>query len=208
MPPISICHPFQLLGIDFIGPLKATSEGGFTYILHVLCYFSLYSFTFPCEDANAEDVIKHLGSLFRMLGCPIAIYWDRGQHFKNTKVEDWLRSKGVRFSSSPSGSHKSTGMVEIGNRLLEDVLRRSMGAEHEWNKVLEKSTQALAHRVISYLGLTPAGILLGRKPSLAAVDDRRFNVMVEDIPTSVDRIQQPVVHVAAVRAHSVSCSNI
>lgn len=92
-------------------------------------------------------------------------------------------------------------MVEIGNRLLEDVLRRSMGAEHEWNKVLERSTQALAHRVISYLGITPAGILLGRKPSLATVDDRPFNVMVDDIPTSVDRIQRPVVHVAAVRAY-------
>ena len=54
---------------------------------------------------------------------------------------------------------KSTGMVEISNRLLEDVLRKQGG---EWDQNLDKATHSLSTRVIGYLGMSPNDILMGR----------------------------------------------
>lgn len=79
-------------------------------------------------------MIKYLNTLFSVLGNPITIYWDRGQHFKNAKMETWLRNESIRFFSSPSYNHKSIGMVKINNRLLENVIRK-----HAANKINKKN---------------------------------------------------------------------
>lgn len=64
-------------------------------------------------------------------------------------------------------------MIEIINRLLEDVLKKaSSGAMNDWDRRLDRGTSALNHRIILYLGLLPAGILLGNPRSLASVDDK------------------------------------
>ena len=121
--PVVVLGPFRLLGVDFIGPLP-TSRRGNRFILHIICYFSRFSATFPSKAANASDVIPALEKLFVLYAKPKAIYWDRGQHFFNQEVQDFLTTHNIGFSYSPSGSSNSTGMVEVGNRILEDVIRQ------------------------------------------------------------------------------------
>ncbi len=93
----------------------------------------------------------------------------QGSHFLNTKVTDFLRSSDIKYRISPSGSHKSTGMVEVSNKLLEGVLRKS-GPIDDSDLRLSKGTQSLNGRVITHLGFSPTNILIGSPSSLAAVD--------------------------------------
>ena len=80
--------------------------------------------TFPCAKANATDVIKALGIIFTSYATPKAVYSDREQHFENQAVKDFLTDHKITDSFSPSGSSQSTGIVEIGNKILEDVVRK------------------------------------------------------------------------------------
>lgn len=198
--PVSVWHPFQLLGIDFVGPLPRTATGN-THILHLVDCCSLFSFGEACQAANASDVIRCLESLFNRFTSAIALYADRGHHFISQDVQGYLRGRGVRIDYSPSGSHKSTGMIEISNRLLEDVLRKS-GEPNQWDSRLDRSFYSLNYRVISYLGLSPVGILLGQpERSLASVDDKLSFAGLVSVHQCVESIRQPVVHVAAVRSY-------
>ena len=154
--PVIVLGPFRLLGYDFIGPLPKSRLGS-SYIFHVICYFSRFSVTFPCATANATDVIKALGIIFTSYATPKAVYSDRGQHFENQAVKDFLAENKVACSFSPSGSSQSTGMVEVGNRILEDVVRKG----GDWEDCLPQATRSINSRVIGHLAMAPCEILMG-----------------------------------------------
>ena len=157
--PVIVLGPFRLLGIDFIGPLQRSRLGN-CFILHIMCYFSRFSVTFPSVTANATDVIPALRQCFSLYAKPKAVYWDRGQHFENQPVKEYLKEEGVAFSYSPSGSSQSTGMIEVGNKILEDVIRK----DGDWEDGLHKSTRYINSRTIEHLRLAPCEILLGVPP--------------------------------------------
>ena len=55
---------------------------------------------------------------------PYAFYTDRGQHFDNVELREFLTSEGINITYSPSGASKSTGIVEVSNKLVKEVLRK------------------------------------------------------------------------------------
>ena len=121
--PIVTHRPFQLMAMDFIGPMERT-QAGHEYILHIMDYFSRYSITYPSMAANALDVIRALEDAFNRFMRPTAFFLDRGQHFENSILGDYLKEQGVKLFFGPSGSSKSFGLIERGNRILEDVIRK------------------------------------------------------------------------------------
>ncbi len=76
------------------------------YIFNVICYSSKKIVPFATPSANASDVIGSLKKVFTWFRRPYAIYCDRGQHFDNLVVRDYLNFEGVLISYSPSGSSK------------------------------------------------------------------------------------------------------
>lgn len=158
--PVIVLGPFRLLGIDFIGPLPCSRLGNF-YILHLICYFSRFSITSASKTANATDVVPALQKAFAAYAKPKAVYWDRGHHYDNQLVKGFLNEQNVAFSFSPSGSSQSTGMVEVGNKILEDVIRKG----GDWEDNLQSSTRSTNSRTIGHLGMAPCEILLGVPPS-------------------------------------------
>lgn len=57
--PIKVTFPFQLMGMDFKGPLPATIAGA-VYILVRVCCMSRFVIPFACKTANVEDVLWRL----------------------------------------------------------------------------------------------------------------------------------------------------
>lgn len=197
--PVRVQRPFQLIGFDFIGPLP-TSKKGYLYIFHVLEYFSRFSITIPSKTANASDVLPALEQMFVLYARPQAIYCDRGQHFENSEVKNFLSEKGISYSYSPSGASQSTGMVEIGNRLLEDILRKTQsGISKDWEAILGRSTYNLNARVIHHLGASPASILLGVGPDTPTIDPILRSVPTQSVSAWIDQVLDPDQHQAMVR---------
>ena len=157
---VKVRWPFQLMDIDFIGPLSPTPHGN-KYILNIVDYFSRFIIAFALPDPGTAGVIASFNEMICRYYTPEAVYFDRGTHFTSIEFGDFLTSKGIKATSSPSGSSKSTGMIERSNYLLEMVMGRTLGVLPEWDTHLSKYTKAVNHRFIQHLDHTPAEILLG-----------------------------------------------
>lgn len=73
---------FELMGMDFIGPMPETSRGN-RYILHLVEYFSSYSIAFVTVGAPAGEVVTCLNAVTVIFPQVDRFYFDPGHHFKN-----------------------------------------------------------------------------------------------------------------------------
>jgi hypothetical protein len=202
--PVLTTYPFQLIGMDFIGPLAETKPAKHTHILNIVCYFSRFMVPFACRSANVEDVTWSLRLFVSMYRTPHAIYCDRGQHFDNEVLRDFLRSYGIAIDYSPSGASKSTGMVEMSNRLLEEVLRKAgpnPDSDTTWDLRLAKATKAVNERVIPYLGISPSAINFGRVQETSSVNSTILRLPGRNIRAWHDELVTPAIHCNHVRTY-------
>jgi len=135
-----------------------------------------------------------------MYRTPQAFYCDRGQHFDNTELREFLQTQGVTISYSPSGASKSTGMVEMSNKLVEDVLRKDHSGR-DWDERLPTSARSVNSRIISYLDLSPSAIAFGPVQEPSAVTSTLLGLPGRDIPTWHTTLMSTVGHITSVQAY-------
>ena len=198
--PVRITFPFQLMGMDFVGPLERTASG-MTYILVLVCYMSRFTIPFACKNANVEDVIWCLKLFFVMYRRPYAFYCDPGHHFFNEELREYLRGEGVAIDYRPSGASKSTGMVEVCNRLLEDVLRKDSQTHLEWDQRIPKSAGCVNTRTIAHLGFSPTSILFGDLLETSAMTATLLALPGRDIHAWAEELDNPISHARTIQEY-------
>ena len=87
-------------------------------------YFSRFSISIVIKIANAFDVIRCLRKVFQRYRRSVEIYCDHEQHFDNEELREFLKQKNVKIIYSSSEASKNTDMIEIDNKLLQNVLRK------------------------------------------------------------------------------------
>lgn len=162
-------QPFDMIGLDFIGPLP-TSHSGHRYILHIIDYFSRFTSSYATKSNSSVDAISCLKDHCSRFQPPIIAYHDPGTHFTAQLFKDFCKQNDIIGISSPSGASKSTGMIERANRILEDCLKKRCAQESNdllrWPEYLKDATRDVNTRVITSLGYTPFEILFGITPRL------------------------------------------
>ena len=153
---IKVSHPFQFLGMDYIGPLVRIFNGN-VYIFHIIDYLIRFFFIYACPSVISENIQRCLRILFFLYGLLRAFYTDRGTHFDVKEIRAFLRFRGVSIDYSPSSSSKSTGMVKVSNKLLEQILRKQ---GLEWDLALAFFTQQLNFRTVAHLHMSSVEIFL------------------------------------------------
>lgn len=161
-------------------------------------YFSRFSITFPSKTANVSDVISPLEKVFTLYSTPLAMYGDQGQHFNNQEMKDFFQKCGVSFTCSPSGASQSTGMIEVENKLLEDVLRKT---RQDWEDTLDKSTRNLNSRIIGHLSICPSSILFDADPTPSTLDPILRSVSIQCVSAWKDDLLNPLQHTASVQQY-------
>lgn len=104
--PINVSQVFDFLGMDFIGPFKVSSAE-FKFILNVVNYFCRYMIPTLTVSNKINDAIQTLSEIFQILTTPGAFYLDRGSHFDNQNLRDFLSSRNVVVVFALSSSHQS-----------------------------------------------------------------------------------------------------
>jgi len=196
--PVLVTYPFQLIGIDFIGPLE-TTQAGHKFILNVVCYFMKFTVPFATKTSNVEDVIWCLDLMFSMYRTPQTIYCDRGQHFDNEELRQWLTRRGVSINYSPSGASKSTGMAEMSNRLVEDVLRKI--TTNDWDLQIPDSAKSINARHIGYLNMSPVSIAFGPAQEVSASTSTLLGLPGRSIQAWHDQLADPLTHAHLVHTY-------
>ena len=86
---------FQVLNIDFIGPFHDSS-----HVLVIICAFTRWTELFWCTDNTAKSATDCLLQHFGRYGAPQMTRSDRGSHFANDLMKQFLVSTGIHHNHS------------------------------------------------------------------------------------------------------------
>nr|GEU74262.1 reverse transcriptase domain-containing protein [Tanacetum cinerariifolium] len=115
----------------------------------------------PTNDARV--VVKFLKSLFSWFGTPKAIISDRGTHFCNDQFSRVMSKYGVTHRLSTAYHPQTSGQVEVTNRGLKRILKRTVGENHAlWSDKLEDALWAFRTAFKTTNGCTPYRLVYGK----------------------------------------------
>ena len=102
---------FEELGIDFVGPLPKDALGN-TYILNCVCMTTKYVELFAVEAATGVIAAHCLLSIVSRYGCFRRIRSDRGTHFVNEIIAEFLRLFEMQHILTLANHPEANGVVE------------------------------------------------------------------------------------------------
>nr|GFB06287.1 reverse transcriptase domain-containing protein [Tanacetum cinerariifolium] len=151
---ILLLQEFDFKGIDFMGPFP--SSKGKKYILVAVDYFSNWVEAKALPTNDARVVVKFLKSLFSRFGTPKAIISDRGTHFCNDQFSRVMEKYGVTHRLSTAYHPQTSGQVEVTNRGLKRIFKRTMGENRtSWSDKLKDALWAFRTVFKTFVGCTP-----------------------------------------------------
>ena len=154
-------EPWQVIGIDFVGPLPV-SKDGHDYILTVVDKFSKYMLLAACR--TTIDMPQAAKLLLNMLlpqhAMPEAIISDRDPRFTGSMWAEAMKSLGIKLKTSTAYHPQTDGQTERTNRTMQTTL--AMYAEKrpkDWPDFLQTVAAAYNDTVHESTGQEPARIL-------------------------------------------------
>nr|GEV38820.1 reverse transcriptase domain-containing protein [Tanacetum cinerariifolium] len=151
---IQVCEIFEVWGIDYMGPIP--SSKGNKYILVAVDYLSKWVEAKALPTNDARVVVKILKSLFSRFGTPKAIISDRGTHFCNDQFSRVMLKYGVTHRLSTAYHPQTSGQVEVTNRRLKRILKRTVVENRAlWSDKLKDALWAFRTAFKTPIGCTP-----------------------------------------------------
>uniref|UniRef100_A0A3Q3FUA3 Integrase catalytic domain-containing protein n=1 Tax=Labrus bergylta TaxID=56723 RepID=A0A3Q3FUA3_9LABR len=92
-----VSEPFELVGMDLVGPLKR-SNSGYMYICVMVDYFTKWLEVYPLMSKRAEEVTVCIMDFFYKYGAPKRILTDRGKEFVNKTNQGLCEKLGIARS--------------------------------------------------------------------------------------------------------------
>ena len=162
-PPLAPLHPWKWptrpwarLHLDFAGPFQGKN------ILIAVDAHSKWIEAVCTPSISSAHVIEELRSLFACFGLPEMVVTDNGTCFVSAEFEQFLKGNGVKHTTSAPYHPASNGLAE---RAVQTV-KRGLKKVKEGSMSSRLAKVLLTYRITpqSTTGLTPAELLLGRRP--------------------------------------------
>nr|GFB59690.1 reverse transcriptase domain-containing protein [Tanacetum cinerariifolium] len=158
---IQICEIFDVWGINLMGPFL--SSKGNKYILVAVDYMSKWVEAKALSTNDARVVVKFLKSLFSRFRTPKAIISDRGTHFCNDQFARIMSKYGVTHRLSTAYHPQTSGQVEVTNRGLKRILKRTVGENRAfWSDKLEDALWTFGTAFKTPVGCTAYRLVYGK----------------------------------------------
>jgi transposase InsO family protein len=119
--------PMQCLNIDFVGPYP---DGG--YVMVIIDTFTRWVELFASQAADAKNASLNLFQHFGRFGAPAQIRSDRGSHFANETITQFLAMVGTEHCLTLAYSSQQNAIVE---RIIKEVNRHVTALTFETNSV-------------------------------------------------------------------------
>lgn len=142
--------PWQVISIDFVGPLPMTNDF-FDFVLVVVDKFSKMAHFIPTTSNVTAKKTAHLliDNVIRLHGLPEAIISDRGTQFTAELFQQVWKALGTDLRMSTSYHPQTDGQTERLIKELEHQLRthanRTNGQWKEWLSVIEMHYNSDVH---------------------------------------------------------------
>ena len=132
-------EPFQIVGIDFLGPIKPASPKGNSCILVITDYFSKWVEAVALPDQRALTTVDAFHStITQRHGPPKVIISDRGSNFTSKLFSAYCEKLHIQHRFTTAYHPASNGETERFNRTLISMLRKILQDGHhvEWDDML------------------------------------------------------------------------
>ncbi|CAF4927487.1 unnamed protein product [Rotaria sp. Silwood1] len=159
--------PFQVIGMDFCGPLKRTPREN-RYVLIITDYFTRHVVAIPLPNCSAEKTAEALfNEYFCKFGVPSLIITDQGSHFRNQLLSNMRLLIGYNHIYSTPYHPQTNGIVERFNSTFIPQISKLQDSENNnWDEYLQAVVFAYnsgTHKTTKY---SPYELLYGRSPRL------------------------------------------
>ena len=162
-------RPFDIIGMDFVGPLPET-ESGNKWLLVITDYLTKWVEAFPTKDAKANTVAKILiKEIICRHGAPKKLLTDQGRQFVSNllaKVCEYFNTKKINTTSYHP---QCNGLTERFNGTLCSMIASYCNEKQEdWDEFIDVCLFAYRTSKQETVGETPFRLLYGRDVNLPA----------------------------------------
>jgi hypothetical protein len=162
-----VVEPFYQIGIDFIGPLKETTNGN-KYIIVATDYFTKWPEAKAVPKATAAETAEFLyKDIICRHGAPSVILTDRGSHFVNNIIKEIQQEVGFTHKLASAYHPQTNGQTERFNgTLCRSILKTLQTSTAEWDTLIPSIL--LAYRSLKHEStkFSPFFLVYGREPQL------------------------------------------
>ena len=190
----AITRPWQMISLDFVGPLPRTSKGN-TSILVVSDYFTKYVQLFAVRSATARALSRLVEEqVFLIYGAPQYLVCDNGVQMRSKEFRALCDSYGTKLSYTPL-YHPQADPVERVNRVVKTMLGCYIkDNQRKWDDYLPPIGCALRAARSETTGYSPYYVNFGRHyvgyGKIFAQGITPTDAPPDDIPTRVQAFQK------------------
>jgi hypothetical protein len=161
---------FDLLGLDFLGPLQRTPAGN-RYILVCTDYLSKWAITQAVPDCTAETAARFLvENIIFQYGTPKKLLTDQGSHFVANLFEAVTSRCGIHHITASTYHPQTNGLCERFNSTLCNSISTYVNRQQsDWDEFLSSVTFAYNTSKQASTHFEPFTLMFGR-PALLPFD--------------------------------------
>jgi transposase InsO family protein len=159
---------WQLVSMDFHGPINPTSRRGNKYIISLTDVLSKFVVTKAVRDNTAETVVRFLKEdIITKFGTPHCILTDNGTHFTSSLTNELLKCIGTTHLYSTPYHPQTNGQIERYNSTMDaKIAALSNLRKTDWDDQLPFVTFNYNTSVHSSTKQIPFEMMYGRIPVL------------------------------------------
>jgi len=153
-------YPFEVLAIDFVGPLPTTQKGN-SYLLVLVDTFTKWVEVFPMKSDKGEFVVEKLMETCCRFGFPRILISDNGSNFASDEFAAVCDAFNIAQKFCPT-YWPQANPTERQNRNIKDYLRRYCKVHRQWDINLPLMAYNLRTNCVGTTTYTAAEMLMGR----------------------------------------------
>ena len=176
--PIRIGKPFDLVGIDLIGPLPKSGKEGYRYIIVACDYATRFTITKALVEATTVEIIDFIvHDIVCKYGAPRRLLTDNATTFTSHSMQSVLDYFNTEHSFTAPYRPQVNGLVERTNRTLLDSISLYCSANQtNWSKVLPFIEFCHNSAKSKSLKFSPFFALFGHEPTLFIDVNLKINI--------------------------------
>jgi transposase InsO family protein len=171
---------WQLVAMDFHGPINPASQRGNKYIITLTDILSKFMVTKAVRDNSAQTVVRFLKEdIISKFGTPRCILTDNGTHFTSSLTNELIKQIGATHLYSTPYHPQSNGQIERFNSTMDaKIAALSNSRKTNWDDQLSLVTFNYNTSIHSSTKQIPFEMMYGRKPVLP-FDHQDTNVTLD-----------------------------
>ena len=160
--------PFEVIGMDFLGPIKPESLSGNKYVLVMTDSFSKWTEVVALPNQTAETTCRALMDRIVLYhGPPKIIITDRGSNFTSRLFNSLCKELKTKHKTTTAYHPQSNGMTERFNKTVVEMIRKYVDDGFEnWEEALGPMASAYRNSVHSSTMESPYFLITARDPSM------------------------------------------